>query len=321
MADATIIGGGAAARACSEVMTRAGFRLRRAFELDDSDRSPVVLGDVRGAAAVAREAVRAGRHMLICSPRSLGAERLQRLLEQRRPSQALFVWSDRCYHPGYRFIRGLIRAEATWRPTYLRLETLSAEPTTSALARWRTLESLRLLMTIADDPPLSASATQADNLTRAGPDLISLLVGFNDFEAFVQLGLGEAIERREMLLAGPDRRVFVNELDEATPVRLVDYTATPRPGDGAGWLACGTPDTEDSATLQCLSFLDATLDPSRAREEATAWWRSLATLAGMERSFEANGAAVRVNVADEAPRLRLVASHTASLAWPPPSVA
>ena len=38
-----------AAGACSDVLTRAGFNLRHAFELDPDDRSPVILGDVHGA--------------------------------------------------------------------------------------------------------------------------------------------------------------------------------------------------------------------------------------------------------------------------------
>ena len=40
VADATIIGSGLAAGACSDVLTRAGFNLRHAFELDAIARDP-----------------------------------------------------------------------------------------------------------------------------------------------------------------------------------------------------------------------------------------------------------------------------------------
>ena len=42
LADATIIGSGVAAGACSDVLSRAGFNLRHAFELDPHDRSPAL---------------------------------------------------------------------------------------------------------------------------------------------------------------------------------------------------------------------------------------------------------------------------------------
>jgi hypothetical protein len=316
LADATIIGSGQAAGACSDVLSRAGFNLRHAFELDPDDRSPVVLGDVHGALGIARQAVEEGRHLLICNPGFLTGDRLAQLLDERRAAQALFVWSERSYHPGYRFVSGLIEADGTWRPSYLRLETLCAEPTNSTLARWRTLDSLRLLMSIADDAPVSVSGTQAENSTRVGPDLITMLVTFKDLEAFVQVGMGEAIERREMLLAAPNRRAFVDELNASAPVRLVDYDAASRPGAGARWLACGTPTPDEMARQQCLAFFEATNRPSRAVDEAEAWKRSLATLAGLERSIEANGAAVRVLMREEAPRFRLVSDNGLRLATP-----
>ena len=319
MADATIIGSGVAAGACSEVLTRAGFNLRHAFELDPDDRSPVILGDVHGALGVARQAVEEGRHLLICNPQFLTSDRLTQMLDERRSAQALFLWSERSYHPGYRFVSGLIETDSTWRPKYLRLETLCAEPTTSTLARWRTLDSLRLLMSIADDMPMSVSGTQAQNSTRVGPDLITMLVGFKDLEAFVQVGMGEALERREMLLAAPNRRAYVDELNASAPVRLVDYDASSRPGAGARWLACGTPTTDEMARQQCLAFFEGTNRPSRAKDEADAWTRSLSTLGGLDRSLEANGAAVRVLMREETPRFRLVGNSGLHLAMPPAS--
>jgi hypothetical protein len=316
-ADATIIGNGESARASAEVLTRAGFNIRHAFDLDPHDRSPVILGEVHGALGVARQAVEEGRHLLICNPQSLTGDKLTQMLEERRSAQALFLWSERCYHPAYRFVGGLIETDATWRPKYLRLETLSAEPTTSTLARWRTLESLRLLMNVADDAPLTVSGSQAENSTRVGPDLITMLVGFKDIEAFVQVGMGEAIERREMLLAAPNRRAFVDELNASAPVRLVDYDASARPG--ARWLACGTSTPDEMARQQCLAFFEAVNRPSRAQDEAEAWRRSLATLAGLDRSLEANGAAVRITMREETPRFRLITNAGLRLATPPAS--
>ena len=68
MADVTIIGSGNAARACADVLVQAGFRLHHAFDAEDSDRSPVVLGEVQGMFSMARQVVESGRHLLLASP-------------------------------------------------------------------------------------------------------------------------------------------------------------------------------------------------------------------------------------------------------------
>jgi len=317
--DATIIGGGTAAQASSEVLTRAGFRLRHAFELDPRERLPVVLGDLQGGFNLAKQAADTGRHLLICNPQSFGIEKIGQLLELRKSNQAIFLWQERVHHPGYRFVSGLMETDATWRPKYLRLETLTTEPTTSALARWRTLESLRLIMSMAQDAPLSVSATEAVNSARNGPDLASLLVGFKDLEAFIQVGMGEAIDRREMLLAAPKRRAFVDELNASAPVRLVDFDAANGSGPGARWLACGAPTYDEMSRQQCIAFFEATVKSSLAADEAHAWRRSLAAIDGMDRSLAANGAAVHVSAREEALRFRLVTNRLLHAAPRPPS--
>jgi hypothetical protein len=318
LADATIIGGGLAAQASSEVLNRAGFALRHAFDLDPRDRSPVILGELQGGFSLAKQAVEMGRHVLICQSQALGLERMAQLLELRKNSQAVFFWNERSYHPGYRFVTGLVEADSNWRPRYLRLETLSPEPTNSALARWRTLESLRLVMSVAQEAPLSISATSAENAQRNAPDLITLLIGFKELEAFVQVGLGEAIERREMLIAAPKRRAFIDELNSSAPVRLVDFDASAR-GGGSRWLASGSPGNDEMARQQCLAFFEATTKSNLAQAEANAWKRSLSSLEGMDRSLEANGSAVHITSREEAVRFRLLSERLLHVAPRPPT--
>src|SRR5581483_9837915 len=114
-----------ASQASAEVLNRAGFRLRHSFELDQRERLPVILGDLQGSFNVARQAAESGRHLLITNPRSYGIEKLGQLLELRKSNQAIFFWHERAYHPGYRFVSGLIGSDQTWRPRYVRLESLT----------------------------------------------------------------------------------------------------------------------------------------------------------------------------------------------------
>jgi len=317
--DITIVGGGAPARACADVLGRAGFRLRHAFEVESGDKTPLILGEVNGAYAIARQAVESGRPVLITGPASLPPERLSLLLEARGRSQALFVWSGRRYHPGYRFVGGLMEADATWRPRYVRLETLGVEPTSSALIRWRTLEALALLTGIAADAPLSAAATATLNALRNAPDLLTIVLAFKDLDAFLQIGLGEALERREMLLAAASRKAFVDELNQSTPVRLVEDEPAGRQAASARWVSCAAPTEEELARLQCFAFLDATLKPNLASEEANVWLRALSALQAIDRSLQANGAAVAVSIREEEPRFRVINGQ--SLTQLPPTVA
>jgi len=319
MDDVTVIGGGGPARACGEVLSRAGFRVFHTFSLEEGDRSPLIVGEVNGAFSVVLQAVESGRHVLIASPYALTPERIALLLEKRKRSQAFFVWSERRYHPGYRFVGGLIEADASWRPRYLRLESLGAEATNSGLMRWRLLESLALLVGIAAEAPLSVAATATANSVRNAPDFISLFLAFKDIEAFVQVGLGEALERREMLLAADGRKAYVDELNQSMPLRLMEDEPANRQSSAARWVSCAAPTEEELARQQCFAFLDATLKPNLTQGEADVWLRALAALDAVDRSLQADGAAVPVQIREEEPRFRLIGGQ--SLSSLPPSVA
>jgi hypothetical protein len=311
--DVTIIGGGAAANSCYDVLSRHGLSVTRAFELEEGDTSPLILGDSHAAYPTARQAVEAGRHLLILSPQVLSPERLSLLLENRKRSQAIFVWSERRYHPGYRLLSGLTEADATWRPRFLRSETLSTQTPNATLSRLLTLESVGLIVGIAGDEPLDVAAHASANTKRNSFDLLNLEVTFPDIQAFIQLGLGEAVERRETLLAATSRKAYIDEIDQAAPVRIVDDDPTFNSRPSVRWLACPNPSSDELARQQCIAFLNASLKPGLAQEEATLWRRSLDVMAAMERSLDLSGASVLVNEPDPAsrPALRLILREAA----------
>lgn len=305
MVDVTIIGGGARARDCGEVLNRSGFSLAHSFEVDTGNRSPIILGEVQGAYQLAREAMETGRHLLIADTQSLTPERLTLLLEHRRPGQALFVWSDRRNHAGYRFVAGLAGSDNTWRPRYARQEMLSTEQPTSALFRWRTLESIALITGIAGSEPNSVNASSIINTKRNAPDLVSLAISYSDMECQLTVGLGEAIDRRETLLASATRKAYIDELNSSMPIRIVDDE--PVNASSARWLSCSAPSFEELARQQCIAFLDATLHPQRTAQEASIWNSSLAALASMEQSLAKRGPADVVVRQEE--KFRVVAAN------------
>lgn len=315
MVDVTILGGGATAAACADVLSRAGFSLRRGFELESSDRSPIILGEMPSAFSIARQVIETGRHLLIANPANLSPERLALLLDNRKRAQALFVWNERRYHPAYRFLSSLIEADSIWRPRFLRQETLALELPTSALARWLTFEALALVLGLAREPASSVMATCALNTTRHAPDLLSLALTCTTLDAYVQVGLGEAVERRETLLAAAGRKAYVDELNQSTPIRLIEDDRGAR-GGSARWLACPSPTPDELARQQCLAFLHTTLESQRAHDEAELLLRSLAVLSAAETSLT-RGTAVTVELQDPEPRFHVV--H--SLRTNPPTVA
>jgi hypothetical protein len=306
--DVTIIGGGAAANSCYDVLTRAGLSVTRSFELEPGDRSPLILGEAHGAYLIARQATEVGRHLLVATPQVLTPERLSLLLENRGRAQALFVWSERRYHPGYRLLSGLTEADATWRPRFLRSETLSLETSSAGLFRLRTLEAVGLAVSIAAAAPIEVAARASASVQRNSFDLLNLEVTFPELRAFLQIGLGEAVERRETLLAATSRKAYIDELNQTTPVRLVDEEPGFEPRVNARWLACPAPSAGELARQQCIAFLNATLKPKLAEEEATIWRRSLDVMAAMERSLNRYGIAVPIFEPADAPThdLRLI---------------
>jgi predicted dehydrogenase len=282
--DITIIGGGTLVAACAEALTQSGFRLRRTLEIDRRDRSPVIVGELPTTYALARQAVEGHRHVLIAAPGALTSERLEFLLERRRSGQALFVWSERRFHPGYRFVRSLIESDASWRPRYLRHQTYSDEAPASATARWMLLEATSLVLDIAGEAPASVAATCVTNPVRHAPELITLAVHFENVDASIQVALGEAIQRRETLLATADRKAFIDEMNSTMPVRLVEEER----GTGrneARWLTCPAPSPDELARQQCVAFLEATLNGRLADEECELWQNSISLLGAMDRAI------------------------------------
>jgi hypothetical protein len=318
VADVSIVGGGVAARTAAEVLSKAGFRVEHATDLEAGEHTPVIVGESKGAFTIARQALDAGRPLLVANPASITAERLGLLLSNRGKAQSLFFWNERRYHPGYRFVNSLIESDATWRPRYLRLESLSVEPTSSALVRWRILESVALLMTITEEVPVTISAFSETNPQRHAADFASLALRFRGLSAIVQVGMGEAMERRETLLAATSRKAYVDELNESMPLRLVEDDA--RPGSNqARWLSCPSPSAEELARQQCLAFLDATLNATLAQKEATLWQRCLAVLQSMDRSLQTDATEIPVEMQEEQPRFRLILGR--AMGATPPSVA
>jgi len=318
MREVTVVGGGTTARTCAEVLEDSGFQVQHAFELEAGDLSPVILGDTPAAFTTARQALEAGRHLLLASPASFPTNRLSFLYDDRQRSQALIIWNDRRFHSGYRFVNSLTEADATWRLRYLRLETLTTEPASIALGRWRSLETVSLLLSLTPDAPLEVSCFEVPNPVRSGPDLIAIRVAFQDIDAFIQIGLGEALDRREAILAADHRKAYVDELNPGMPVRLVEDGSRPHSASRARWLSMSSYTPEEMARQQCLAFIEATENPALAQTEAVIWRRSISVLQALERSLQAEGASVRINLQeDQEPRFRVILGNLAS----PPSVA
>jgi predicted dehydrogenase len=313
MADVIFIGTGVVSRACADVLSSAGFSLHHSFDLeDDGQRGPVILGEAPGVFGIAHQLVDSGRHVLITNPLAMPAERLALLLEKRRRAQALFLWSDRRFHPGYRFVRGLIEADATWNPRFIRHATLTNEPATAGLIHWRALESIALLAGLTSAEPQSVSAKATANPVRSASDFLALAIGFRDVEAFISVGLGEITERRETLVAADDRKAFVDELDRTVPVRLVDAEPGMPQNNPARWMSYAPPSDEELARQQCLAFLEATVNAAPAQAEASLWLKGLGVLQAMTRSLQEGGATIPVSIQEPEPRFRILFPTTIS---------
>ena len=312
MPDIAIIGSGNATRSCDDLLSRAGFDVRRSLDLEDGDRCPVILGDTPAAFAVARQLVAGRHHLLLASPSSLSASQLSAFLAARHARHALFIWSERRFHPGYHFVRGLVEADpVAWQPRYVRHTSLLPEPPSATATRWRTLEAITLILQLAMAEPLRvAAAAAAENEHRNVADFVSLNLQLARGSASIQVGLGESIARQETTLAGAYRKAYIDELNESVPVRITDesLTAAARP---SRWVSCPSPSQDELRRQQCLTFLEAAQRPSLAEEEAALWARAVATLHAAEASLSEGGAAIAVDE-QEQPGFRVIPGRSPS---------
>jgi hypothetical protein len=251
---------------------------------------------------------------MIASPMALPAAQLSVLYSLRRPKQALFLWSERRYHPAYRFLRGLIETDATtWRPRFVHQRTLSSEPASPGLMRWQAMESLALVMELTNGTPMNVNAVAAENAQRNTSDFISIVMTLDEVQAFLEIGLREPIARRETVYGGSGRKAGIDELDESVPIRLIDDQ--PSSSSPLRWLACAAPAEQELARAQCLAFLEAFERRSVAEEEATLWTRALAAWNAVEASISEGGA---VHDVEEAQRggFRLILGRSPAFTSP-----
>jgi hypothetical protein len=280
-----VLGEGEVVRLCREVLFRARIEVRS--DLPQTRRAePVILGEAPHLFSTALELLAAGHDLLLAAPAALSPNQLETLVATRGPRQALFAWSPGRYHAGHRLVAGLVEAdEHGWQPRHIRLFTTTTEKATVAGMRWQTLEALALLQAYVTVGPLNVIATGSANLERGALDLLTVVVRYEGFEAYVQVALGEATGRRDLILAAAERRAYVDELNQATPVRLVDEER------GAGrWVSVAAPSAFELARSQCLAFLEAAEDPALSSREASAWRQSLAAWQAIETSLANNGA-------------------------------
>ena len=294
MEDIVVAGSGTAARLSGEVLAVAGFRVGSEAS-GGTGRCPLILGQSAEAFVTAWQAVESGRHVLLAHPAALSPGQLATILAARAPRQALFIWGERRFHPAYRLVAGLVQAgDATWQPRYLRNTTYSAERPTTALMRWRTIESLALVFDLLGASPASVSASGAPNVGCGAPDFYSLSLDLTTTTAFLSVALGEGTERRETVLAAPARKAYIDEMNQTVPVRLVDDDPPTDPGGAARWVSCPSPSPAELARQQCLAFLEATERPALAATETDTWQRALAAWRAAEASLSAGSARVDV---------------------------
>ena len=298
MEDIVVAGSGMAARLSSEVLAAAGFRVG-SEDSGANDRCPLILGQSAEAFGTAWQAVESGRHVLLAQPAALSPNQLATILAARGPRQALFVWGERRFHPAYRLLAGLIQAgDATWQPRYVRSTTFSAERPSTVLMRWRTIESLALVLDLLGASPASVSASAALNVGCGAPDFYSLSLDLTTTTAFLNVALGEGAERRETVLAAPGRKAYIDEMNQTVPIRLIDDDPPTDPGGAARWVSCPSPSPAELARQQCLAFLEAAERPALAAAETDTWLRTLAAWRAAEASLGAGS--VRVDVREPA---------------------
>jgi hypothetical protein len=265
MADVTLLGTGALLGDCRAVLQNAGIVVGTDQE---TDATPVLLGDAPNLYGIARRVVDDGRDLLICNPVLLAPSELQALLRARSNRQAVGIWSSRRAHPANRMIAGLVRAgDPAWEPRLVRSAALSCERPTAALLTWQTIESIALLIDLAGAEPRSVSAVEAPAGERGKEDFAALAISFDRTTASLQVGLGEAVEKRETLLASPTRKAYIDELDRGVPLRILD-AETPAAPATTRYVACPAPSHEELVRLQLSSFLDAGEQAALAASEA-----------------------------------------------------
>jgi hypothetical protein len=306
MAELTTIGGGAHLEESRRILAAAAVAVGSDL---DRDNSPVLLGEAAICYAIARQVIDAGRDLLICNPQLLTPTEVQGLLQSRRPRQVVSVWNPRRQHPANRMIAGLVRTcDPAWEPRLVRATSLGIERPAAALLAWRSLDAITLVSEMIGATPRSVAALEAPGGERGTEDCIALSVGFDHTAAFLQVGLGEAADRHETMLAGPTRKAYVDELDQKVPLRILDTAAA----GAARYVACTAPQPQDLTRMQVLAFLECVQQRELADAEASLLMASLAVWRVAQASLAQGGAPHEVDLSEPASEAATEARESAT---------
>ena len=233
MFDVTIIGGGAAAASCSDVLTRAGFNV--STHLRARARRPQPRHPRRGQRRlpIARQAVERGRHLLHRQPRSSSRPSGSRL-PAGRPASVLRPSSSGA---SAATTPATASSAASWKPTppgaraTCASETLSLEAPTTAIFRWRTLDAVGL----ASASPAYASRSSSPPAPRQHQAQLARPAHPGDHLPRPATPSSRSVSAKPWSVARPcspppTRKAFVDELNQTTPVRLVDDEPGSSPG-------------------------------------------------------------------------------------------
>ena len=318
---ATCADGGGPARSGSTMCEEAGALLGM-----PSVRAVVVAGGT-DSFSLASRALLAGKHVLVCAPGALSPRQVRALgfLAESR-SRLLVFGEERLLSPLVGFLRKMLaEGDGLWVPRYLRSSNVRAatrheSPSIASLA----VEDLALCLYLLNRPALSVSAVACRSSDAAAAFLNVTFAG--GVVAGLQIGLAEAWEARQLVVALADKTLLLDEWDARAPLKVICN----RPGLG-GADSCRIHGVRDrawaergalSATVpaaepireQCRRFVEAVALRDLSKGNAGFWARVAGLWEAAERSMAESGVPIAVapdtpeknETRRPAPRLRLV---------------
>lgn len=281
--------------------------LNRLLAREDVD-AVVIATEARSHHAIARQALLAGKHVLVEKPLALDSgdcRELGRLAGQL--GLTLMVGHTFIFNPGVKLLRTLLESGSVGKLHYLYAQRSNLGPIRNDVsAVWDLApHDISIFNYLLDSTPSWVSATGGSFLRADREDVAFVAMGYPDGTvAHIHVSWADPEKTRKIVLVGSEGRAAFNDTATTNTVEVVRTGVTARPDESSrqnGSLTFGTgaveypePDKGEPLLLQSMHFLDCIREGARPLTSAEAGTAVVLTLEAIGRSLRAGGEKVPV---------------------------
>ena len=271
----------------------------------------VVVTPVSTHYRIAKDALEAGKHVLVEKPLSANSAQAEDLVRlSQRMNKLLMVGHTFLYNPAVREVKEILTSKALGKIYYIHSRRTNLGPLRQDVnAIWDlSPHDISIINYLLDDLPLEATAVGwnflAHNLNDVG--LISLKYA-RGIPAHIHVSWLDPKKIREMTIVGSKKMLVYNDIDTREPIKIYDKKVMKKKYDKPyesfrefqlivrdGSVTTPKVEQEEPLKMECMHFVDCIKNGTPAISCGTQGWDVVRILESIDKSINLGGVKVKI---------------------------